>query len=479
MSVTAMPSPIRYRADLAGRRALVLGLARSGVAAARFLADAGAEVAVYDRRPAGELADAVNALEGRPITALLGIDAPRLVEALARADLLVTSPSISPRFPTTEPWLRDLLADAERRGVELLSEVELFLRLTSARIAAVTGTKGKTTTATLLAAMLERGGGPWVLGGNIGTPLVERASELTPETWAVLELSELQLPTISRGAEVAVYTNVGADHIDRHGSVAAYRAVKARLAELTVAHGTVVLNRDDPGCLELAATLPDGGVRWYGLDDETLPATAVDGTIHLAGDPLLPVDEVRLPGLPMLHNVLAAALGAHLAGVDRDAIAAAIRDFRGVAHRLETVGTWGGVTFVNDSMATIPAAAIAALDAFPARGIVLIAGGQGKGIALDEVGEAIAGRARGAVLIGELADELAAAIAERVPVRRAADMPEAVRAAVGIARPGDVVLLAPAAASFDMYADYAARGEAFRAAARSIGPTLGPEESDA
>jgi UDP-N-acetylmuramoylalanine--D-glutamate ligase len=278
---------------------------------------------------------------------------------------------------------------------------------------------------------------------------------------------------------VAVYTNVGADHIDRHGSVAAYRAVKARLAELTVPEGTVVLNRDDPGCLELAAALPVAAVRWYGLDDESLPATAVGGTIHLAGEPLLAVEEVRLPGSPMLHNVLAAALGAHLAGVGRDAIAAAIRDFRGVAHRLETVGAWGGVTFVNDSMATIPAATIAALDAFGERGIVLIAGGQGKGLALDEVGEAIARRARGAVLLGELADELATAIGEDLPVRRATDMAVAVRAAVQLAQPGDIVLLAPAAASFDMYADYAARGEAFRAAARAIGPTLGAEESDA
>ena len=474
MPVSTSRTPIRTRADLAGRRALVLGLARSGIAAARFLADAGAEVAIYDRRGAGELAAAVVALGDRRPTLLLGVDPPALAAALADADLLITSPSISARFPTTEPWLRDLLADADRDGIELLSEVELFLRITRARIAGVTGTKGKTTTATLLAAILERDGIPVVLGGNIGTPLVERADDLAADSWAVLELSELQLPTISRGADVAVYTNIGADHIDRHGSVAAYRAVKARLAELSAPHGVVVLNADDPGCVDLMGRLDRAAVRTYVLEGDH-DATVRDGQIVVLGEPVLPAAEVRLPGLPMLHNVLAAALGARLVGASTASIAEAIRAFRGVAHRLETVGEWGGIRFVNDSMATIPAATIAALEAFGERGVVLIAGGQGKGLALDGVGDAIADRARAVVLIGELAGELAAAVGDRVPVHHATDMAAAVAAASDAARPGDIVLLAPAAASFDMYDDYAARGEAFRRAARAIGPRLGPE----
>lgn len=470
MPVTAATGPIRRSADLAGRRALVLGLARSGVAAARFLTDAGALVAAYDRRPAAELADAVAALEGRPVELLLGVDPPALAEAMDAADLLVTSPSISARFPTTEPWLRDLLAEAERRGVEQLSEVELFLRLTRARIVGVTGTKGKTTTASLIAAILEAAGIPSVLGGNIGSPLIERADELTDATWAVLELSELQLPTISRGADVAVYTNIGADHIDRHGSVAAYRAVKARLAELS-AQGTVVLNADDPGCRDLGATL-DGDVRWYATDDPSTAATAAGGMIRVAGETLLPVADVRLPGIPMLHNVLAAALGAHLAGASARDAATAIRAFTGVAHRLQTIGSWGGVMFVNDSMATIPAATEAALAAFGTQPVILIAGGQGKGLALDALAEAIVDRCRALVLVGEIADELDGVVGGRVPTFRAATMDVAVQRAAETARRGDVVLLAPAAASFDMFADYAARGDAFSAAARAIGPAL-------
>ena len=470
MPVTAAAGPIRRPADLVGRRALVLGLARSGIAAARFLADAGASVTAYDRRAATELGDAVAALDGRPVALLLGVDPAALRSAMEAADLLVTSPSISARFPTTEPWLRDLLAEAERRGVELLSEVELFLRLTRARIVAVTGTKGKTTTASLVASILERAGIPSVLGGNIGTPLVERADELTDQTWAVLELSELQLPTISRGAEIAIYTNIGADHIDRHGSVAAYRAVKARLAELST-RGTIVLNADDPGCRELGARL-SGDVRWYATDDPATDATAAGGAIQIGGEAVLPVAEVQLPGDPMLHNVLAAALGAHLAGAPAGDIAAAIRAFSGVAHRLQTIGTWGGVTFVNDSMATIPAATEAALAAFAGRPVVLVAGGQGKGLALDGLGGAIADRCRMVILIGEIADELAAIVDGRVPTVRAATMDEAVQRAADAARSGDVVLLAPAATSFDMFTDYAARGDAFSAAARAIGPSL-------
>ena len=264
--MTAPTTPIRTAEDLRGRRVVVLGLARSGVAATRFLADAGAVVAAYDRRPASELAEAIAALGARPVRLALGIDEVDATALLEHADLLVTSPSVSSRFPTTDPWLREALGAAEARGAQVLSEVDLFMRLTGARLVGVTGTKGKTTTASLLAAMLAEGGLPTVLGGNIGTPLVERSLELGPDDWVVLELSELQLPTISRGVDVALYTNIAEDHLDRHGTVEAYRAVKALLAELTVPDGRVVLNHDDPGSRELGERLPPAALAWYGMD---------------------------------------------------------------------------------------------------------------------------------------------------------------------------------------------------------------------
>ncbi|MEP7082429.1 MAG: UDP-N-acetylmuramoyl-L-alanine--D-glutamate ligase [Chloroflexota bacterium] len=468
--MAAPARPIHDVADLRGRHAVVLGLARSGVAASRFLADAGAAVTAYDRRPATELAEGVAELEGRPVRLALGIPEGEARALIVGADLLVTSPSVSARFPTTDAWLRDALLAAEERGAEIVSEVELFLRLTRARILGVTGTKGKTTTSTLVAAMLERAGIPHVLGGNIGTPLIERSTTLGPGDWAVVELSELQLPTISRGADVAVYTNIGEDHLDRHGSVAAYRAVKARLAELSAGGGRVILNRDDPGSRELASRLPAESIQWYGLEpDEGLAAElSADGWLMMGRERLLPASEVPIPGRHLLADVLAAALGARAAGAEGPDIAAAVREFRGVPHRLELVGERGGVRWVNDSQATIPLAAIAALEAFDTP-IVLIAGGRHKGLDYRAFADAIAARARGVVLIGETADELQGLIGDRVPAFRASSMLEAVSLAAALVRPGDVALLAPAAASFDMFDDYAARGDAFRAAVAALG----------
>lgn len=464
MTMTA-PRPIATPADLVGRRTLVLGLARSGVASARFLAGAGAQVTVYDRRPPEALADAVGSLHGLPLRLALGVAPVEARRLVADADLLVTSPSISPRFPTTDAWLRQALVDARSRGTQLVSEVDLFLRLTRARVLAITGTKGKTTVTALLGAMLQHGGVPHLVGGNIGAPLIERLAELGPTAWAVLELSELQLPTISRGADVALYTNVMADHLDRHLTVEAYRAVKARLAR--IARGPVVLNMDDAGCRELADRLFGVTVHRYGL--EAGEAHLAGGQLRLGHEPLLAAAEVPLPGEHMLRNVLGAALAASLVGVEAGDIAAAIRTFPGVPHRLETLGEWDGVRWVNDSQATIPEAAIAALAAFMPRRVVLIAGGSAKGLDYAGFADAIVARCRTAILIGETAPELEALIGGRTPVERAGGMDDAVRRARQAACPGDVVLLSPAAASFDMFTDYAERGDAFRAAANAIG----------
>lgn len=457
------------RTDLAGRKAVVLGLARTGIAVTRFLTDAGATVTVYDRRPADALTDAIAALESRPVT--LALDAsPEHVGALLRAaDLVVTSPSINAEYPTTDSWLRQALTDAAAAGVPIVSEVDLFLRLTRARILAVTGTKGKTTTAALTASILAAARVPHALGGNIGTPLIEQADHLGSQTWAVLELSELQLPTISRGADVAVYTNILADHLDRHGSVEAYRMVKRRLAELSASTGALVLNQDDPATVAMAADLPGARVHWYGLEARPgADAWVEDGWVVVGGERVLSRADVPLRGDHLLLDVLAAAVGARLAGADTTAVAAGVRAFGGVPHRLESLGTRAGVEYVNDSQATIPVAAIAAISAFEDRGLVIIAGGQGKGLDYGEFADAIAGSCRAVVLIGETAAELEGLIGDRLPTIRSASMDEAVTAAAGVARPGDVVLLAPAAASFDMFVDYAARGDAFRSAVAGL-----------
>jgi UDP-N-acetylmuramoylalanine--D-glutamate ligase len=463
--------------DLRGRPVTVLGLARSGVALARFFADAGANVTIYDGRPAAELADAMSGLEGRPVHILAGPDvAPET--AWADAALVATSPSINPNYPTTEPRLRAALQELRaRHGADpsaapaLVSEADLFLRLCPAPTIGVTGTKGKTTTSSLIAAILAADADhPVVLGGNIGIPLVERLPDLTPQHRVVIELSELQLPTLSRGTTVAVYTNVTSDHLDRHGTLEGYRAAKRRLAELVDPDGALILNGDDPVVAEYAANarartivyrlgppMP-GGV---GIEEEWIVGDGVGQ--------VLPISELAIPGRHNVSNALAAVSVGLLFGIAPDAIRRAAGAFTGVEHRLESVLILDGVRFVNDSQGTQPDAVIAALRAFDPP-VVLIAGGRDKGVDLSALAPVVAERAAAAVLIGESGPALEAMFraAGLAQTQRAGNMDEAVRVAHGLARsmrdvgePYATVLLSPAAASFDMFEDYAARGRAF------------------
>jgi UDP-N-acetylmuramoylalanine--D-glutamate ligase len=469
-----------------GQPVAVLGLARSGVALARFLVDAGAQVTVYDARSTADLAPQIALLEGRDVRLLLGPDVdPRA--ALRGHAFIATSPSVNSRYPTTEPRLRDALADVETEGrVPVVSEIDLFLRLCPATTIGVTGTKGKTTTSSLAAAVLAGGAAPVILGGNIGLPLVERLPELTPGHRVVVELSELQLPTISVGTDVSVYTHVTSDHLDRHGTVEAYRAAKRRLAELTSRDGRLVLNAEDPvsstfdDATEAPAVfyrrgepVPAGvGVRdgWVVANnlitlDGGSAMTARDGRV-------LPLDAVRLRGTHNTSNVLAAVTVGMLFGVAPDAIWGAVANFEAVEHRLEHVATIGKVEFINDSQGTQPDAVIAALRSFD-KPLVLICGGRSKNLSYDELATVVAQRTTAVVLIGETAGEMresfARAGAERI--EDAADLPEAVMTAAQLARaelgnsPGlATVLMSPAATSFDMFADYAARGAAFKQA---------------
>ncbi len=482
---------------LADTPVTVLGFARSGIALARFLADAGARVTVYDGRPAEDLGEAIAALEGRSVRLALGPDVEPAA-TWADAALVTTSPSINPDFPTTEPRLRTALrglvaarAAGDRSVPALVSEPDLFLRLCVAPTVGVTGTKGKTTTASLAASILAADAShPAVLGGNIGVPILDRLVELTSEHRVVYELSELQLPTLSRGTTVAVYTNVTSDHLDRHGSLDAYQRVKRMLAELVDPAGALVLNAEDPivaAYAELQTARPvlyrrdapsRGGL---GVVDGWIVADGVerlDGT-GVADGRIMPVDELGIPGAHNVSNALAAVAVGLLFGIEPEGIREAAAAFTGVEHRLEPVALVEGVRFVNDSQGTQPDAVIAALRAFPAP-VVLIAGGRDKGVDLSELGPVVAKRAAAAVLIGESGPDLErrfrAAGLERT--ERAATLDEAVTRADALAREAlaeaapatgpATVLLSPAAASFDMFSDYAARGRAFKDAVAEL-----------
>lgn len=493
---------------LAGRRVTVLGLARTGIAAARYLADAGALVTVYDGLERARLEAAIAALGDREVTLALGPGVDP-ASTWAGSALVVTSPSISPDFPTTEPRLRSALGAlvaaraSHRPGVPaLVSEPDLFLRLCPAPTIGVTGTKGKTTTAAFTAAVLAGSAvHPVVLGGNIGDPLIERLPELDAGSRVVIELSELQLPTLSRGTTVAVYTNVTADHLDRHGSVAAYRAVKRLLAERVDPDGALVLNLDDPVVAAYAGlgTAPSvlyrlerpipGGI---GLVDDWIVAAGVQRLPLAGGGPaatgpggrIMPIAELAIPGRHNVSNAMAGIATALLFGVAPDAIRREAAAFSGVEHRLETVAVLDGIRFVNDSQGTQPDAVMAALEAFPAP-LVLIAGGRDKGVDLGPLADAVAARAHAAVLIGESGGTMAKLFgaAGLARIERAASLEEAVATASRLAadalvahgEPGSgpggriaTVLLSPAAASFDMFVDYAARGRAFKQAVASM-----------
>lgn len=493
---------------LADRPVTVLGLARSGVALARFLADAGARVTVYDGRPAGELGPAIERLGGRAVGLRLGPDVDPAA-TWADAALVATSPSITPDYPTTEPRLRAQLralvgaAEAgDRSAPALVSESDLFLRLCPAPTVGVTGTKGKTTTASLVHTILSADPlHPAVLGGNIGIPLVERLPELTPAHRVVIELSELQLPSLSRGTTVAVYTNVTSDHLDRHGSVDAYRRVKRRLAELVDPDGALVLNLEDPvvGAYAGLGAAPavlyrndrpvPGGL---GVLDGWIVAAGVErlplagGGIAAAGPGggIMPVDELGIPGRHNVSNALAAIAVGLLFGVAPDAIRRAAAAFTGVEHRLQSVGLVGDVRFVNDSQGTQPDAVIAALRAFPGP-VVLIAGGRDKGVDLADLARVVGETAAAAVLIGESGPTLERLFrgAGLARTARATTLDEAVATADGLAREAlldrpegtiATVLLSPAAASFDMFEDYAARGRAFIAAVARLASGTDP-----
>ena len=503
---------------LRGRPVTVLGLARSGIALTRFLAGAGASVTVYDRRTAAELARALASIDdatgGGSVRLVLGPDVDP-AEAWANADLVTSSPSINPDFPTTEPRLRAALADlvARRRSgtasvPAVIWEPDLFLRLCPAATIGITGTKGKTTTAALSHAILAADSRHRaILGGNIGVPLVERLPELASTDRVVLELSELQLPTLSRGTGVAVYTNVTADHLDRHGDVAAYRTVKRRLAELVDPNGAIVLNDDDPIVASYAALTRARAVRYrlgppppagLGIVDGWIVAAGV-GPIAAAGraggpartGPVLPVAELAIPGGHNVSNALAATAVGLLFGLEPDAIRAAAASFRGVEHRLETVAVLDGIRYVNDSQGTQPDAVAAAVRAFDAP-IVLIAGGRAKGLDMTALGPIVAERVAAAVLIGESAPDLAqlfgnaglerieraasleAAVDQATAIAREIARPTRKRAPIGSVEPRATVLLSPAAASFDMFSDYEERGRAFKAAVRARQDRRGP-----
>jgi UDP-N-acetylmuramoylalanine--D-glutamate ligase len=432
----------------------VVGAARSGLAAVDLLQSHGANVTLADS--AAHLPETVSedALRARGVRVQLGPHAP---DQFTRADLVVVSPGV----PIEQP----ALAEAKRRGVEIIGELELAARWARGRVVAITGTKGKSTTTTLTSRMLTEAGMDAPAVGNIGSPWCARVDASTSATCHVVETSSFQLETIDTFHPwIAVLLNLSPDHLDRHATFEAYAAAKARIFLNQTTSDWAVVNADDPSALALAK-----GARArrfdFSLDSTLAQGVTVEGGVIVRRDggisaPLLPVGAVNLPGRHLLSDVLAATAVACLVGVPPEAMHRAIAGFHGLPHALERVGVIDAVTYVNDSKATNIASAQKAIESFP-RGVVVIMGGRYKGGRFEDLRAVVAEKCVAVVAIGEAKGLVRTGLETVVPVHDAESMGDAVRKARALAPSGGTVLLAPACSSFDMFVDYQARGRAF------------------
>lgn len=431
------------------RKAMVVGLGKTGLSAARYLARQGYSVAVTDSRDKPPSLEALR--EQLPDVAVFVGGFSEL--ALANADVVVVSPGV----PLQDPFI----ARARETGAELVGDVELFARVASRPVVAVTGSNGKSTVATLVALMAEEADMQVGVGGNLGTPALDLLADENNEIY-VLELSSFQLEsTYSLRTSAAVVLNVTADHLDWHGNMESYAKAKGRIYRNA---GICIFNRDDAWSRRLASDLPQSTS--FGLNvavnGDDFGLLDLDGRSWLARghQPLLAVEELKLTGAHNHANALAGLALGYAAGLPLAPMLKVLRNFAGLPHRMEWVAQRNGVVFVNDSKGTNVGAAIAAV-----RGtdmpLVLIAGGEGKRQDFAELADAAVGRVRHFVLIGRAATEIQEAVAGRIPVSRAESMRDAVELAARVANPGDMVLLSPACSSLDMFPNYEARGRAF------------------
>ncbi len=431
--------------ELTGARVLVLGLARSGLAAIRLLRAQDAIVTASDLRP-------VEALPGVAESgAAFVLQSDNAVQG---HELVVISPGVAVDAPP--------LLHARALGIPVIGELELASYFLLGPVIGITGSNGKTTTTALVHHILRECGIPSQIGGNIGTPPTSMVADSREAQWNVLEISSFQLETISNfHARIAVCLNITPDHLDRHGTMEVYTAMKRRLFETQREDAFAVLNADDPACFGFASTAASRPL-WFSLSRPVTPGLWYeDGLTFFDGEPLLPAGEIPLRGMHNVENFLAAAGAARLAGASLEGIAGAVRSFPGVEHRLEFVRTVSGVEYFNDSKATNVDATLKAIDAFPG-GLWIILGGKDKGGDYTPLRDPLKAKAKAALLIGAAARKIEAQLSGSVPMLQCGDLAAAVAKAAQEAAPGDVVLLAPACASFDQFDNFEHRGTVFK-----------------
>jgi UDP-N-acetylmuramoylalanine--D-glutamate ligase len=440
--------------DLDGKRVLVMGLARTGLATALFCAARGAQVTATDEKPESSFATAAAQLRRAGVQLSFGEHSAESVEG---QELVIPSPGV----PATHP----ALVHARSEGIPIWSEIELAWRFLRGRLIAITGSNGKTTTTTLTAHILRSAGLNAAMGGNIGTPLISLVDSSNDSSITVAEISSFQLEWISGfRPDIAVLLNITPDHLDRHATLEAYVRAKARIFENQRELDAAVLNADDPEVTPLAPGRPR--VFWFSRQTRVADGSFTLNS-HIAfrskgeEETLLARGDIGLRGSHNLENVLAAATAARLAGASPADIARGVRTFAAVEHRLEFVAEIGGVKFYNDSKATNVDATLKAIEAFE-EPLLVILGGKDKGSSYAPLREALARRARRVLVIGAAAEKILRELGESLPVEHARTLERAVRAAWAQAQTGDVILLAPACASFDQFENFEHRGRVFK-----------------
>lgn len=443
--------------ELSGREALVVGMKRSGIATVELLVREGARVRATDLKPIEALPEARAALERLHVP--FEIQSP---EVFDDAELIVLSPDVPADLPPLEA--------ARARGAKVIGEVELAAGFLKGRNIGITGSNGKTTTTSLIGHILRQAGVPAQVGGNIGLPASAMVDASRDDGWNVLELSSFQLETIFEfRAHIALALNVTQNHLDRHHTFANYVAAKGRLFETQEAGDEAVLNYEDPICAGYAS-LTSAHVNWFSGRREIAPGAFLRGEeLIVDGRALMTAADLPIRGRHNAENVLAASIAAARAGVSHEAIAAAVRTFQAVEHRLEFVRNLEGVDFYNDSKATSVDATLKALDAFDG-GLWVILGGKDKGLEYAPLRTPLSAKARAAVLIGAAAGKIGKQLDSAVPLEQAGTLDAAVNYAFAHAAPGDTVLLAPACASFDQFRSFEHRGETFKELVKALQP---------
>jgi UDP-N-acetylmuramoylalanine--D-glutamate ligase len=454
--------------DLNGKRVVILGLARQGMALSRFLVEQGAHVTVSDVKSAASLSDAIKSLEGLPLKYVLG---GHPFELLDECDLLCLSGGVPVELP--------IVVEARKRGIGLANDAQIFVERCPVPVIGITGSAGKTTTTVLVGKILQATGIKTWVGGNIGNPLIDELGNIGPGDKVVMELSSFQLELMTTSPHIAAVLNITPNHLDRHPTMEAYIAAKKRILDFQGLADIAVLGYDDENARNLAGDAR-GYVRFFSQQTEIGRGAFVrEGNIILKQDMeqiVCAASEIKLRGLQNVWNVLAACVMASAAGADIEAMCQVATSFAGVAHRLQLVRELRGVCYYDDSTATAPERLIAALKSFD-EPIVLLCGGRDKHLPWEEAARLILERVSHLVLFGEMADLVKSQISNLTPpkergagsqisnvqceLHEAGTMENAVKMAARVARSGDVVLLSPGGTSFDAFQDFAERGDKF------------------